>query len=732
LPTSTAGQSVQLRWRLATDTSVGGSGFWAVDDIRVATPAVTVTINQASTQANTTSSPTIHFTAVFSEAVTGFSGNDISYTFRPNVTAPGPLSAVVNGSGTTYDVAVSGMTGSGTVEPYILPDRVSFANDHSTSTNNLVTYNALTVTIDEQAGPDPRTELPIPFNVRFSAPVTGFDKNDVVITVTPAGPYSVQVTGSSRDYTVFVSGLDFTRPSTVKAFIPADVLVGGNSASTSTDDTARFQPSADVSVTQSDNPDPVVPGDNITYTIRVQNTVLGSSALDVKLVDPIPISTSVVSRTIPSGWTCDDQAPGSSDPLVCKRLTWPQTDAPQNFTLVVRASAFAGGETITNTSTVSASGDSAASGNNVATTTTSVRLAVPDVSVTKSAPSDPVLQGSNITYTIGVRNIVLDSTATSVSLSDPLPTNTTFVSRSVPSGWTCDPQALGSTTALTCTRATLPFTSTPQDFTLVVKVSASTPAGTTITNTATVSAAGDTAASGNNVANATTTVISDVSVTKSASPDSVVAGGNITYTIKVANNVAGSTATSVSLSDPMPANTTFVSRSVPSGWTCNPQAVGSTTALTCTRASLPAAPTTEDFTLVVKVNAGTTVGISNTARVSATGDTAQFGNNLGTALTPVGPPAPQADVSVTKTGSPGSLLDGDNITYSIRVQNSVVGSTAASVTLNDPIPANTTFVSRILPGGWNASTRPAAQRRRCRAIVRPSRRATSSRTSPSS
>ena len=73
--------------------------------------APTVTINQAATQADPTNTSPIHFTVVFSEAVGDFATGDVTLGGTAGATAR-PSSRA---SGTTYDVAVSGMTGDGTV-----------------------------------------------------------------------------------------------------------------------------------------------------------------------------------------------------------------------------------------------------------------------------------------------------------------------------------------------------------------------------------------------------------------------------------------------------------------------------------------------------------------------------------------------------------------------------------------------------------------------------------------
>ncbi|HUR23939.1 MAG TPA: hypothetical protein VMZ73_08725, partial [Acidimicrobiales bacterium] len=140
--------------------------------------------------------------------------------------------------------------------------------------------------------------------------------------------------------------------------------------------------------------------------------------------------------------------------------------------------------------------------------TQSVNVVAPqaDVSVTKTDSPDPVVAGSNITYTITVANAVAGTTAANVSLTDTIPAHTTFVSRSLPGGWNCTAQVTGTTNPVSCTRATLTPADGNQVFTLVVRVNLQIPSATAVTNTATVSATGDTATSGNNLATATTAV----------------------------------------------------------------------------------------------------------------------------------------------------------------------------------------------------------------------------------
>jgi hypothetical protein len=80
------------------------------------TTAPTVKINQKSGQTDPTNASPVEFTVVFSEAVSGFVTGDVMFS---EGTAPGTLTGTVTEVGpnnrTTYNVAVNGMTGSGTV-----------------------------------------------------------------------------------------------------------------------------------------------------------------------------------------------------------------------------------------------------------------------------------------------------------------------------------------------------------------------------------------------------------------------------------------------------------------------------------------------------------------------------------------------------------------------------------------------------------------------------------------
>lgn len=118
-----------------------------IDNIRLDaisdTSRPTVIINQAAGQPDPTSSSPVNFTLIFSESVTGF--GDRSSDVMLSGTA-GATGAISTGSGTTYNIAVSGMMQSGTVVVDIpagaAQDLAGNDSVASTSADNVVTYVA--------------------------------------------------------------------------------------------------------------------------------------------------------------------------------------------------------------------------------------------------------------------------------------------------------------------------------------------------------------------------------------------------------------------------------------------------------------------------------------------------------------------------------------------------------------------------------------------------------------
>ena len=162
-----------------TDAAGNGLAFGVSESWLMDTSAPSATVNQALSQADPTNGATVHFTVVFGEPVAGFTGSDVMLSGTGHATT-----AIVSGNGAVYDVAVSGMTSSGTVIASIAAgaaaDPAGNLNTASTSTDNTVIYDTSTPTvIITPVSPDPRNTAVTAITIVFSEPVSGFDLSDL-------------------------------------------------------------------------------------------------------------------------------------------------------------------------------------------------------------------------------------------------------------------------------------------------------------------------------------------------------------------------------------------------------------------------------------------------------------------------------------------------------------------------------------------------------------------------
>jgi uncharacterized repeat protein (TIGR01451 family) len=172
----------------------------------------------------------------------------------------------------------------------------------------------------------------------------------------------------------------------------------------------------------------------------------------------------------------------------------------------------------------------------------------------------------------------------------------------------------------------------------------------------------------------------DLSVTKTGP---ATASTTLAYTITV-TNAGPNPAVNVTLTDVLPAGTTFVSLVATADWGCTTPAVNAAGTVTCTRISMPLGA--DPFTLTI--NGPATPGIvTNTATVTSANEGAP-GNESGTATTNV---TGVADLSITKT-APASVAPNGQISYTITVTNGGPGP-ATNTTVTDILPAGVTFAT---------------------------------------
>mgnify|MGYP000325785094 CR=1 FL=1 len=444
---------------------------------------------------------------------------------------------------------------------------------------------------------------------------------------------------------------------------------------------------ADLAVSKAATPTTVLVGQNVTYTIVVSNastSSTGTTAKGVTVTDTVPANTTVVTATGSAGVSCS-----GSGPVTC---TVPDL-APQAqavITVVLNVGAGAGGQTLSNTATVTGTTFDPNLNNNLATASVSAQAAA-DLQLTKGAtPAGTVTAGELITYTLTLTNAG-PSAAQNVQLTDTLPGSVTFSSAVTPTGWTCTTPAAGAGGTITCTTSSLAANAVAQ-VQVVGRVDPAVPAGVTLTNTGGVTSTTFDPNLTNNGATVTTAVHAeaDLSVGKTDFPDPVNAASALTYTLTV-TNTGPSQASNVTVTDQLPAGVSAPGASG-AGWSC----VVSNGTVSCSRPSLgPGAAAQIVITLTAPTEGGL---ITNTAQVTSTTIDPVPDNNRASEQTTV---VPQADLAVSKTDSPDPVIAGTTLTYTLRVTNNGP-STATAVTLTDQVPAQVWF--RSLSGSpWTCS-----------------------------
>ncbi|MFC1976354.1 Calx-beta domain-containing protein, partial [Chloroflexota bacterium] len=313
----------------------------------------------------------------------------------------------------------------------------------------------------------------------------------------------------------------------------------------------------------------------------------------------------------------------------------------------------------------------------------------PTLAITKIAdPSGLIYPGDSITYTIFVTNSGT-VTVTNVLISDSLPANTNFVTGSI----SLDPPGVGTVGSAPPTLASdLTITAGQQvTVTFVVTVDTAAAPASVITNMVVVTSSetlsSTTAVVTNTVASA------DLSISKRDNPDPVNANGALTYTLSI-TNAGPNTAQNVMVTDTLPPGVSFGS-ATGIGWSCSH--LGGV--VTCTAASL-AVGITSNITL--NVTAPVTSGvISNTAIVTTTIDPDAMTNTATETTTVTG----LADLELRKTVTPGIVVPGQPLTYTVIYTNNGPG-VANNIVITDvmPIPTvtNVSFVSsggQITPSG---------------------------------
>jgi large repetitive protein len=511
-----------------------------------------------------------------------------------------------------------------------------------------------TATVGGQVVPANASNLPS-YGVKFRVTVNAATPGDTNIDNTARVDYTQQTLGAA------ISDLSDSNPA-VPGDQPARVVVAG----------------PDLVVAKSDGGASFIQGKTGSYTLTVSNNGLAPTFGVVTVTEVPPVGLTVTGLS-GAGWTC------TLATLKCTRsdvLATTNSYAPITVAVSVAADAPA---SVTNTATVACACEAAsAAGNNSGTDSTPITPA-PVLTATKTAGA-AFVRGSTSSYTITLGAAASAGPINAVDavvMTDTLPAGITLDGAPTGSGWLCT--GLAGDTSFSCSRTgALAAGSTYAAITVPVRVALSAPAS--VDNTVSVSGGGATAPSS---ATVTTPVnaSADVRIAKSVDNNAPTLGSpTVEFTLRVTND-GPSVATSVSVTDVLPAGLTFVSASPVQGsfagsiWT-----VGSLN---------PGASTT------LKIRATTTnfgPGITNTATVSAAEADPVPSNNT-SSVTLQGQ---KANLSLTKSVDNAVPNVGGNVVYTLTVSNAGPDS-ATNVEVTDLLPATLTFVSAS-PAGYNAAT----------------------------
>jgi uncharacterized repeat protein (TIGR01451 family) len=427
-----------------------------------------------------------------------------------------------------------------------------------------------------------------------------------------------------------------------------------------------------LSLAKTFTPDTVTAGDgNHTFTLAATNDGTFSTAHSVEITD------SVDSRLVVTGVGQDQGSGGSCAPasqsIDCTFALLPHGQtATVTVTYHVDPSTEAG--TVTNDATATSPDNNQSA---PASDTLTIKRDA-DLSVTKTAATDPTQPNTDETFTVTVKNLGPSANA-GYTLGDVVPAGTSFVSAS--SGCNYD----GSST-VTCTSSGLAFGAT-ETFTITVHVAADYPHNTKLSNTASIaSTATPDSVSADDSSTATVDVAS-IALTKIPTLDETVvppdnrvdSGDLVNYTFQV-ENTGSVTLTDALVTDPLTGTHCTIASLAPA-------AVDNTT---CSGA----------YTLTqADVDNGS---VSNTAHVTAAATNGVNVTDDSTATTTL-PAAPSVSITKTPTlhsdvaGPPNRVDAGDTISYVFSVENTG-NVTLTGVTVTDPLTGTNCSVGTLAPG----------------------------------
>jgi gliding motility-associated-like protein/uncharacterized repeat protein (TIGR01451 family) len=437
-------------------------------------------------------------------------------------------------------------------------------------------------------------------------------------------------------------------------------------------------------------------GQQMQYVLRITNAG-PSNAIGAQVTDVLPAQLLNPSWTASGTGNVTNIAPVAGTGNVSLTANIPADSSVLEITVTGTLNpAVANSTTITNTATVGFPAGNPIVDPNPADNTSTVTTTVDNDPVVRIAKTGPAIThvGDSILYRVEITNGGAGN-ITNAQIEDIVPAAVTV------SSWTAT-----ATGTATVTGAASGNTNTVQttgnipvgnnSIVIVIRGIVNNSSGTTITNTASVTA-------GTHKESSVTTSVdrsTDVSIIKSG-PQQAFAGEAITYTLQVFN-AGPQRVDSMLITDQLPAAITNI--------TWSAVATGDATVLDSVRIdssgniNLPAkmgAGPANFITITIHgvVSGAATAGnITNTANVAVTGVTDYNpANNTSSVTTTIGK---STGVQVRKSG-PATAIGGNAITYNMVVTNSGP-SDATGVVITDLVPAPVTGIT------WNVTVNGAA------------------------
>jgi len=325
-----------------------------------------------------------------------------------------------------------------------------------------------------------------------------------------------------------------------------------------------------------------------------------------------------------------------------------------------------------------------------------------DLELTKTGSPDPVVAGEPLTYTLTVSNNGF-STAPGVVVTDILPPSVTFASWTASQG-ECQEDPAGTIKCFVGTLGEQGSVAPPDSATITLTVDTDPSFRGTLNNTASAVANVEELNPADNTGIEVVTGIgvSDLEITKSDT-DPAIAGqsGSLTYTLTVTNHGPSDAieGAGVTVVDSLPAGVSLLSAVHNPANGASGSCVPSGNTVVCSLGTM-AAGETDTITLVVTPDCDVRGVIANTCSVTTGGETDPNGsNNLALEETTI---IGEADLSSSKLGSPNPVIAGQDVTYTVTVNNAGPSS-ATNVVVTDELPAGTTFKVAGSSSGCSAS-----------------------------